>query len=117
MKERGNHRLSCRCNNPNLSRNNPKAVPTLSELLVSPDAEVRRAVASSLMHIRSPEAINLMISLLDDSDFEARYYVVVGLAETTDQMDWRPNMDNFRGDESKYLKHWLDWKTPPKTQQ
>jgi hypothetical protein len=76
----------------------PKAVPTLSELLVSPDAEVRRAVASSLMHIRAPEAINLMISLLDDSDFEARYYAVVGLAETTDQMDWRPNMDNFRGD-------------------
>jgi len=95
----------------------PKALPTLGELLVSPDAEVRRAVASSLMHIRSPEAINLMISVLDDSDFEARYYAVVGLAETTDQMHWRPNMDHFRGDESKYLKHWRDWKTPPKTQQ
>jgi hypothetical protein len=39
------------------------------------------------MHIRSPEAINLMISLLDDADFEARYYAVVGLAETTNQLD------------------------------
>ena len=86
-------------------------------LLVSPDAEVRKAVASSLMHIQSPEAINLMISLLADSDFEARYYAVVGLAEATNQLDWRRNMDNFRSDESKYLKHWLDWKTPPKAQQ
>jgi HEAT repeats len=87
----------------------PKAIPALRQLAASTDATVRRAAASSLMHMRSPEAIASLKSLLDDTDFEARYYAVVGLAETTNHVDWRPNMDVFRADEDKYLRHWRNW--------
>lgn len=86
-----------------------KAIPSITQLLSSSDPEVRRAVASSLMHMESPEAVTSLKSLLDDSDFEARYYAVVGLARVTSQTDWSPGMEQFRTNESKYLEHWRNW--------
>ncbi len=87
----------------------PKAVPVLRELITSGDPETRKAAASALWHVHSQEAIPSLVSLLDDSDFEVRYYSVVGLAEVTAQTEWRPNMDKFRADQAKYLQHWRDW--------
>jgi hypothetical protein len=86
-----------------------KAIPALTQLLSSADPEVRRAVASSLMHMESSQAIEPLKSLLDDSDFEARYYAVAGLAQATSRTDWHPGMEEFRANEKKYLDHWRNW--------
>jgi len=86
-----------------------KAVPVVTQLIASPDPEVRRAAASSLMHMESPDAIEPLKSLLDDSDFEARYDAVVGLAQIAKQADWHPGMEQFRANERKYLEHWRNW--------
>ena len=86
-----------------------KAIAALGELKGSPDPEIRRAVASSLMHMESPDAIDILKSLLDDSDFETRYYAVAGLAQITHQTAWHPGMEGFRADERKYLEHWRNW--------
>jgi hypothetical protein len=87
----------------------PNAIPDLKKLLASTDPEIRRAAASALMHSQSPDAITPLLSTLADSDFEVRYYGVVALAEITGQMNWRPNMGDFRTDQEKYLKHWREW--------
>jgi len=86
-----------------------RAVPSLTRLLHASTAETRRAAASALMHIGSNSSIDPLLSALGDPDFEVRYYSVTGLAEITGQTDWRPNMEDFRSDQSKYLNHWRDW--------
>jgi hypothetical protein len=91
----------------------PKSIPHLEQLLRSNDLETRRAATSALMHTHSSEAIAPLEIALEDSDFVVRYYGVVGLAEITGQIDWRPNMDVFRADQERYLKHWRDWSKSP----
>jgi hypothetical protein len=83
-----------------------RAVPGLTRLLHASSLETRRAAASALMHVGSTSCIDPLLSAIGDPDFEVRYYSVVGLAEITGQMDWRPNMEDFRSDQDKYLKHW-----------
>ena len=86
-----------------------RAIPALKKLIVSVSPEVRRAAASALMHTQSPEATDALLKALGDTDFKARYYSAVGLAEITEQMDWRPNEEVFRADEARYVKHWREW--------
>jgi len=87
----------------------PKAVPYLVELLHSPSPAVRRAAVSGLMHSQSQDAIAPLLSMVEDPDEKVRYYSVVGLAEITGQMEWRPNPDDFAASGTKYLKHWTEW--------
>jgi len=89
---------------------NEKAVPILSRLAGSQDAQTRRAAASALRHTGSRSALKPLAAMLDDSDFEVRYEAVLGLAQITGNPNWVPNMDRFRSEEGKYIKHWHDWK-------
>jgi hypothetical protein len=50
-----------------------------------------------------------LATTLDDTDFEVRYYGVTGLAEISGQLEWHPNMEVFRAEEARYLRHWRDW--------
>jgi hypothetical protein len=52
---------------------------------------------------------SLLVASLRDSDFETRYYAVVGLAEITRQKDWRPLMDQFKANQGRYLTYWTNW--------
>jgi hypothetical protein len=88
---------------------NPTAIPFLTELLASPEVDVRRAAASALVHTDSEEAVAPLEKALEDSDFEVRYYGVIGLAQISRQNDWRPSMEDYRADERKYLRHWSEW--------
>ena len=88
------------------------AIPALSRILrKSPDAAARRAAAFALWATESRSAIKPLVGALADSDFEVRYYAVIGLAEITNQSEWRPLMDEFKSNEERYLKHWHDWAT------
>ncbi len=86
-----------------------RAVPSLARLLHATNTETRRAAASALMHVGSTSCIDPLLSAIGDADFQVRYFSVIGLAEVTGQMDWRPNMDDFKSDQGKYLNHWRDW--------
>jgi hypothetical protein len=87
----------------------PKAVPGLARLLKSASAETRRAATEGLWRTHSQEAIVPLLSVLNDADAKVRYFSVVGLAEITGQLEWRPNTDNFNANPRKYLDHWNDW--------
>jgi HEAT repeat protein len=87
-----------------------RAVPTLAALLRQGDDRVRVAAASALVNTASPGAIDPLAEALDDSEYQVRYWAVVGLAEMTGQKDWRPNTDDFRDREASYLSHWKEWR-------
>jgi len=86
-----------------------RAVPSLAKLLHAANVETRRAAASALMHTGSNSSLDPLLSALNDSDPEVRYFSVVGLAEITGQADWRPNMEDFASDPKKYLDHWREF--------
>lgn len=92
-----------------LGVSNRQAIPQLEQLLASGDPDVRRASTAGLMRTNSLEAIKPLLSELEDSDFETRYFAAVALADITDQPQWRPTIDQFRADENKYLHHWKEW--------
>lgn len=86
-----------------------RVVPSQAKLLGTSNIEVRRPAASALMHTSSTSSIDPLLNALNDPDFEVRYYSVVGLAEITGQTAWRPNIDDFKSDQGKYLNDWRDW--------
>lgn len=92
---------------------NPQAIPQIEELLASSDPDVRRAASSALMRIGSPVSVGALQSELRDPDFQARYFAVVALARIAGQPQWRPTIDQFRSNESKYLEHWETWGQTP----
>ena len=87
-----------------------KAIPILARMIGASNAETRRAATLALWHTGSSAALKHLSVALDDSEFEVRYYAIVGLAEISGQRAWRPNMDEFKLDEKRYLKHWLEWR-------
>jgi hypothetical protein len=87
----------------------PKAAPELVNLLKSPSAEIRRAAAEGLWRTHSQQAVMPLLTMLGDSDTKVRYFSVVGLAEITGQLEWRPNPDDFAASSTKYLNHWIEW--------
>jgi len=87
----------------------PKAIPDLGDLLSSPSPEARRAAALALRRTGAQEAVSPLLSALSDPDREVRYYSVIGLAEITGQLAWRPSMDDFARDQARFLNHWRQW--------
>lgn len=86
-----------------------RAIPSLRMLLGAPEIEARRAAALALRNTGSQRAIPALTLALHDGDVEVRYYGVIGLAEITGQSEWRPLMEDFKTDESRYLVHWRQW--------
>jgi len=87
----------------------PKLIPDLEELLSSSSRYMRRGVAMALMRMGSLDALNGLGRALADSDFEVRYYGVLGLARTTgDARGMTPHMEEFKADEIKYLSYWRE---------
>jgi HEAT repeat protein len=81
----------------------------LVRLLKSPSAEIRSAAAEGLWRTRSQEAVVPLLSMLVDPDAKVRYFSVVGLAEITGQLEWRPNPDDFAASGKNYVQHWIEW--------
>jgi hypothetical protein len=50
--------------------------------------------------------MDALLSALDDVDREVRYYGFIGLADLSDQKDWRPLREEFKANEKTYLEHW-----------
>jgi hypothetical protein len=86
-----------------------QAITQLEQLLASGDPDVRRASTAALIRTNALEATKPLLSELEDSDFETRYFAAVGLAQITGQPQWRPTIDQFQSGENKYLRHWKEW--------
>ncbi len=80
------------------------AIPVLNTLLRSRDIATRRAASDALRKTGSTRALSALAKALNDSDSEVRYYAVIGLAEITNQPEWRPLMDDFKAHENKFLQ-------------
>ena len=86
-----------------------RAIPALARLLAARDVDTRRAVAFALRNTASRTALIPLVSALKDSDFQARYYAVIGLAEITGDSEWRPSQEDFKANEARYLQYWKSW--------
>ncbi len=87
----------------------PRAIPSLSKLILSDNTQTRLGAAIALRQSHSTAALVPLSHGLTDSDDHIRYYAVVGLGEITGQDEWTPAFDEFRKHEPKYLAYWLDW--------
>ncbi len=87
----------------------PQAVPSLSKLSASSNAETRLGAAIGLRQSHSPTALIPLSRLLEDTDTRIRYYAVVGMGEITKQDESTPGFDEFRNREAKYLSYWRNW--------
>ncbi len=86
-----------------------RAIPSLSKLIASHNAETRLGAAIGLRQSQSVAALIPLSRLLEDRDTRITYYAVVGMGEITGQDEWTPAFDEFRNHEAKYLSHWRDW--------
>src|SRR5258708_2206189 len=87
----------------------PQAVPSLSKLIASSNAETRLGAAIGLRQSQSAAALIPLSHVLNDMDPRTRYYAVVGMGEITKQDEWTPAFDEFLNHEAKYLSYWRDW--------
>lgn len=85
---------------------NAQALPVLIELLSSANAQVRRGAAMAIGIAGGQVATSNLPILLDDPDFDVRYYAVLGLGQATDQPDETPFYETFQASEQEYLTYW-----------
>jgi len=86
----------------------PGAVPTLASLLNSSAMPVRRAAASALASIGTPQIVApLAKTALNDPERDVRYYAVRGLAQATGAEV--PTLPAFYTKEAEMLAHWRSW--------
>ena len=90
--------------------NDPRAIPTLTDLLLSPNLEMRRGAAAALRNTRDQAAIDPLLGALADKDDEVAYQAAFGLAEITGDLQHGPGpMDDFKKDRQKYVSYWQSW--------
>jgi hypothetical protein len=87
----------------------PKAVPTLIRLLKAPSSVTRRAAAFALGSIPGQDSATGLVSALNDSDSDVRYFVAISLAQVTGQDDWLCSEEFYKQNEKRYLDHWHEW--------
>jgi HEAT repeats len=86
----------------------PEAVPVLAALLASTATGVRRAAASALADIATPDVIApLAKAALNDREQNIRYYAVRGLAQATGGKI--PTLPLFYAEEAEMLAYWRNW--------
>lgn len=87
-----------------------RAIPALAEIVKNaPQAYSRRSATFALRGTASNRAVPPLLVALGDKDFEVRYYAVIGLAEITNNVEWRPLEEDFRLHEQRYLTFWREW--------
>jgi hypothetical protein len=90
-----------------------EAIPALTRLMSSPDAETRRGAANALRNTKSVDAVEPLVKALYDPDLDVRWMAVMGLAgiagPDSGGNSWYPARDEFQRNEDLYLEHWRDW--------
>ncbi len=92
----------------------PDALPQLSKLVQSGDAETRRAAMQALRHINLPASEALFSAGLRDPDQGVRYNAVLGLSEMSGGRNMHPNPMEFHKHEDHYTTYWMAHTAQPK---
>jgi hypothetical protein len=91
----------------------PAAIPAMSRLMSSADAQTRRDAAGALRNIGTEAVIAPLSKALYDEDWEVRWMAVMGLAGVAgpdeDDESWYPSHSAFKENEQHYLDHWREW--------
>ena len=85
---------------------NPAALPQITQLLNSPDEEVRRAAVKALPHIPSPSAKRLLKASLNDSDEQVQLFAIRGLAKVYGRPGVTLELNEFRTHRDQYVNQW-----------
>lgn len=86
-----------------------RSIPALRRLLHSGQLRTRQSAALALFDMKNPATRKALSEALSDTDFNVRYYAVIGLADSTSIAEWRPSVEVFRKEEGKYLEFWKAW--------
>jgi hypothetical protein len=85
------------------------SIPLLARVLRSPDAEDRLAAARFLEYTKSPNALPILLSALDDSDRQVQFAVMQSLGNLTNQYEWRPTTIDTDSHWNAYIQHWREF--------
>jgi len=86
------------------SVDDPKTIPLLLKVQSSADPIMRRTATNALGRTRDPAVIPALARALDDPDSDTRHTAVRWLSIMTND-DLRPNQEEFRASEERYLNH------------
>ncbi len=91
------------------------SVPLLARALKLPEPEARVAAARFLEYTNSPNALDVLLSDLDDPDREVQFTVMQSLGNLTNQHQWRPRTVDSDSHWSACIEHWRQFEAQRKT--
>jgi len=97
------------------SLDDKQAVPALIPLTKSPNDAVVRSALDALRNIKSPEATQSLIELLDHGNPDIRFSALMTLTDIEPKvMEDAPGRDLYMASPDKYAKVWKEWWTNKK---
>ena len=91
------------------------AVPLLARVLKLPQPDERIAAARFLEYTGSQDAVEVLLSALDDSDRRVQFAVMQSLGNLTKQHQWRPTTIDSGPDWDACIQHWREFETQRRT--
>jgi hypothetical protein len=91
------------------------SIPLLARVLKSPDAKQRVAAARFLEYTKSPTALDVLLSDLDDADRQVEFAVMQSLGNLTNQHEWRPTTIDSDSHWDACIEHWREFEKQRKT--
>jgi hypothetical protein len=91
------------------------SVPLLARALKLPESDVRVAAARFLEYTNSQNAIDVLLTDLDDPDREVQFAVMQSLGNLSNQHWWRPRTLDPDSHWNVCIEHWLEFGAQRKT--
>jgi hypothetical protein len=91
------------------------SIPLLARVLKLPEPEERVAAARFLEYTHSQNALDILLSALNDPDREVQFAVMQSLGNLTKQYQWRPTTIDSDSHWSACILHWREFEAQRKT--
>lgn len=85
------------------------SVPLLARALKLPEPEARVAAARFLEYTKSQNALDVLLTALDDPDRQVQFAVMQSLGNLTNQREWRPNTVDSDAHWNACIEHWREF--------
>lgn len=85
------------------------SIPLLARTLKLPETDVRVAAARFLQYTNSQDAIDVLLTDLDDTDHEVQFAIMQSLGNLTNQHSWRPSSTAADSQWYECLNHWREF--------
>lgn len=91
------------------------SVPLLARALKLPETDARVAAARFLQYTNSQNAIDVLLTDLDDPDHEVQFAIMQSLGNLTNQHSWRPISTATDSQWFECLKYWREFEVERKS--